>query len=131
MKHSAVISKTLFTLVAALLVMISGASLFAATEPNNQQPLDELITTLESETGRQELIAQLKTLRQARAESHNEANGLVEWLKIDDQSSALTAARSCVWRCEPTATRPPPDSNAHAPPPSPDRDARAVGWWRW
>ncbi|MGB1060242.1 MAG: hypothetical protein ACPGZU_08935, partial [Ketobacter sp.] len=71
MKHSAVISKTLFTLVAALLVMISGASLFAATEPNNQQPLDELITTLESETGRQELIAQLKTLRQARAESHN------------------------------------------------------------
>lgn len=90
MKHSAVISKTLFTLVAALLVMISGASLFAATEPNNQQPLDELITTLESETGRQELITQLKTLRQARAESHNEANGLVEWLKIDDQSSALT-----------------------------------------
>lgn len=58
-------------------------------EQDSAQQLDELITTLESKTGRQELIDQLKTLRKAN-DHGNEPSDLVDWLKIDDQSSELS-----------------------------------------
>lgn len=76
-------------------IMLAWGQVLAA-EPSNTagatENLDELITILESKTGRQELIEQLKTLQKAKQQvkDSNDPGRLVDWLDIDEQSSTLT-----------------------------------------
>ena len=78
--------------VVLIILLLSSLSVLANSSSTNQQNLDELITTLESDTARQELLADLKTLQQARAEEEvPSVTAVSDWLELEEQSAWISS----------------------------------------
>ena len=78
--------------VVLIILLLSSLSVLANSSSTNQQNLDELITTLESDTARQELLADLKTLQQARAEEEAPSvTAVSDWLELEEQSAWISS----------------------------------------